>query len=47
MDVGLSLLWIYLSFCRFFLCTGSFTVVVHAALSAVCGTQVLLRVDNA
>ena len=29
------------------LCTGSFTVVVHDALSAVCGTQVLQRVGNA
>ena len=29
------------------LCTGSFSVVVHDALSAVCGAQVLPRVDNA
>ena len=43
MQAGLSLLLVYLSFCRF----GSFTVVVHDALSAVCGTQVLPRVDNA
>ena len=29
------------------LCTGSFTVVVHDALSVVCGTQDLPSVDNA
>ena len=29
------------------LCTGSFTVVVHDALSAVCGTQVFPRLDSA
>ena len=28
------------------LCTGSFTVVEHDALSAVCGTQVFPRLDN-
>ena len=29
------------------LCIDSFTVVVHDALSAVCGKHVLSRVDNA
>ena len=48
-QAGLSIIWIYLSFLGFFffLCIGSFTDVVHDALNAVCGTQVLPRVDNA
>ena len=42
-ESSLDLLVIFLGM----LCTGSFTVVVHYALSAVGGTQVLPRVDNA
>ena len=45
MQAGLSLLWIYLSFCRF--CWAlAHLLVVHDVLSAVCGTQYLPRLDN-